>query len=1240
MIEIKKSDFLEFVLDKAMNIHKKPRTMLTAERFLTALLYIIRDGEVSNKELDGAVSVLGRYRIDTVSAIAALDDQLQNGAPPTIADSMYLRRMMSEAREKAESSGMSAITADLVLSFILGDPSSSIKKIIGSAGSSSGKTTTISSSENTTPTPQNPHTPSLQPSTVPHPQAPTFAPTDTSSAEEAVAPTTPPPQPTPQPTPPPPQPSGRGGAISHDDLVAAIEARMGQVMAKKQGEQAPTPTPPPSTPAPSGESTDGSTETGESTGTPKGVKDEMASLVAEVKDIRRQLRQTVFGQDEAINVFATGYFQARILTMTDKSRRRPAATFLFAGPPGVGKTFLAEQVAQVLKLPFMRFDMSEYSDKEANIEFCGSDKVYKNAQEGNVTGFVEQNPRCVLLFDEIEKAHLVVIHLFLQMLDAGRLRDNYTDKEVSFTDAIIILTTNAGRQLYEESADGDFSDTSRKVIISALQKDINQITGAPFFPPALCSRFASGNVVMFNHMRAHNLRTIAQKEVERHAGNLENESGIKFDIDEKIYTALLFSEGGAADARTVRSRAESFFNDELYELLRYISSDKVKTEIPDIEKISFAIDLEHASADIVELFEASESAKILVYASEEAVSRCRSLASGCEIISVSCQSDVVETLKKQDVDFILLDMKTGIDEESISTVSLVNVESEARNILKFLREKKKGFPVYLLDDVSSPLSEEERSIFTQSGVRGVLTLGRDEEFASEIVSICEKLHQQASMAKLGGENKLIRFETSQSVSADGREGIVTLFDFSMAVAIESEDAKNVLSTLSRPTVRFEDVIGATDAKQELRYFIEYLKNPKKYMGTGVKAPKGVLLYGPPGTGKTMLAKAMACESSVTFIAAEGNQFLKKYVGEGAELVHQLFKTARKYAPSILFIDEIDAIAKERGSDSATSAGAAETLTAFLTEMDGFENDPSKPVFVLAATNFEVEGRGARTLDAALMRRFDRLVFIDLPSRDDRIKFLRMKLEHNPALAISDDHIEDIALRSTGMSLSELDSIVELALRSAIRGGSTKVDDAIFDEAFETFNGGEVKKWNEELLLRVARHEAGHAFLCWESGEKPTYLTIVARGDHGGYMQHADEEGKAIYTRDELLSKIRTSLGGRASEMVYYGERDGVSTGASGDLSSATRLAQQIVCTYGMDDLFGLAVVTNNNANSGEMSLEVRGAVNKLLSEQMTQAIRLITDNRYRVDALVDALMSKNHLSGKEIDAILSGAKES
>ena len=303
-------------------------------------------------------------------------------------------------------------------------------------------------------------------------------------------------------------------------------------------------------------------------------------------------------------------------------------------------------------------------------------------------------------------------------------------------------------------------------------------------------------------------------------------------------------------------------------------------------------------------------------------------------------------------------------------------------------------------------------------------------------------------------------------------------------------------------------------------------------------------------------------------------------------------------------------------------------------MDGFKNDISKPVFVLAATNFDVEPGSPKSLDPALMRRFDRRVYIDLPNRDDRIRYIKLKASQNPIYAISDEKIDNIAVRSTGMSLASLVSVFELSLRTAIREGDLKVTDDAFEEAFETFTSGEKKKWDIRELERTARHEAGHAFVCFDSGETPSYLTVVARADHGGYMRYGDNENKGSYTKEELLSRIRTALGGRAAEIVYYGEKDGVSTGARGDLQSATNMAQHIICTYGMDEEFGLATIDPQTAKTGELSSQVRTAVNRILSEQLKNAIELIENNRPAMDALVEALISQNHLSGSQIEAIL------
>lgn len=962
------------------------------------------------------------------------------------------------------------------------------------------------------------------------------------------------------------------------------------------------------------------------------AKAKIREMTKEVRRVYDALSEVVFGQDNAVSTFTAGYFRSMLLSMTDKKRTKPSATFLFAGPPGVGKTFLAEKAAEVLDLPFERFDMSEYCDKEAAIEFIGSDNVYKNSKGGNFTTFVKEHPRCVLLFDEIEKAHISIIHLFLQILDAGRIRDSNSDEEISLKDTIMIFTTNAGRQLYENTDQTDFSGVSRKVILGALQNDINPATNQPYFPAAICSRFASGNVVMFNHLGAHNLCEIGKKEILRHAMNYQNETGVEITFDEKVFACVMFAEGGHADGRTIRARAESFFDSELFELFRLVGADSSQGEISAIEKIFVTVDVPDDGSDIAKLFAHETSPEMLVFADAQQVAVCENKTAGLAFFGATDIESAKKIMGERDVECILIDICLGQCGEEKQYLNIEDVDSVARDFLHFARENYPDTPVYLLQSAKHVFDGEEKVSFMRQGVRGVVDLlGTDAQVNETLHTVCNNLYFHRSMKTLAKSNRVVSFETSQRLLNDGKVAEIRLFDFALTVAMDAADSKNVLSNLSKPNVRFDDIIGASEAKAELKYFIEYLRNPKKFVGTGVKPPKGILLYGPPGTGKTMLAKALACEADVTYISAEGNQFLKKFVGEGPEAVHELFATARKYAPSILFIDEIDAIAKERtGGDNEHHA---EILTAFLAEMDGFKNDISKPVFVLAATNYNVEPGTSKSLDGALLRRFDRRLYIDRPKRDDRLRFMQMKVKKNPAFVISEEKMNNLAMRSTGMSLADLESVFELALRSAIRVGEVKVTDAVLDEAFEVFTYGEKTDWDASQLERVARHEAGHALLCMCAGETPSYVTIISRGDHGGYVQHADNEGKAIYTKEELLARIRTSLAGRAAELVYYGEKDGVSTGASGDLQNATRLATHLLCSYGMDDTFGLAVIDPDNAG---MSALVHEAVKNILNEQMLETVRLILDKKAVMDRMVDVLLQENQLSGERIKAIFDG----
>lgn len=967
-------------------------------------------------------------------------------------------------------------------------------------------------------------------------------------------------------------------------------------------------------------------------------KYDLTSLIKKVKDAQNSLLEIVHGQDHAVNSLISGYYQAEVVVAAQKERNKPKATFLFAGPPGVGKTFLAEQAAKVFDIPFMRFDMSEYADKEANLEFCGTDKVYKGAKEGNVTGFVAENPKCILLFDEIEKAHLNVIHLFLQILDAGRIRDNFTDKEVSFADTIIIFTTNVGKKLYEDSDIENLSTVTRKQVLNSLTLDVDPNSGAPLFPTAICSRFAAGNVIMFNRLGAHDLIKIAQREFEKLSTAFESKTDIKISVDLKVLYALLFAEGGNVDARTVRGRTANFFCQETFELFRLMTSDEKKLDLRQLKEINFDIEMP-TEEKTRGLFKDNSDYAVLVFASDEIGKKCKEILEGVNTFYTNDIEQAKEIIYANNISLILCDVTCGMGATRRNVLNLEDIDSVGIKFFEYAMANTHK-PLYVFEEKDGTITQEEVLSFMRNGARGVVPLYSDAKysFLSNILTKCNIANQQNKLLELARSNKILSFKTEQKITEDGQNATITLFNFKLDVALDIDDSKDILSAVSKPSARFADVIGAEDAKGELAYFVDFLKAPVTYMRKGVRAPKGILLYGPPGTGKTLLAKAMAGESDVTFIAAEGNSFLKKYVGEGPERVHELFRLARKYAPSILFIDEIDAIGKDRNIGGSSENTSADILTAFLTEMDGFKTQSDKPVFVLAATNYDIDPSAGKALDAALLRRFDRKILVDLPNKQEREKFIRLKASKNKNIVLSDEQIDNIAIRSTNMSLSDLESIFELALRDSIKAKDYIVNDACFENAFESYNSGEVKKWDIAQLERTARHEAGHALLCWLAGETPSYLTIVARGSHGGYMQHNGDESKGIYTKEELLARIRTSLAGRAAEVVYYGEEGGISTGASGDLQSATYLAEQMICTYGMDEKIGLSTVNLHDSDSLYCS-KVRDRINEILSIEFEKAKKAVSDNIEVMNNLVRILLEKSHLKGNEIEKIFSNDSE-
>jgi cell division protease FtsH len=444
------------------------------------------------------------------------------------------------------------------------------------------------------------------------------------------------------------------------------------------------------------------------------------------------------------------------------------------------------------------------------------------------------------------------------------------------------------------------------------------------------------------------------------------------------------------------------------------------------------------------------------------------------------------------------------------------------------------------------------------------------------------------------------------------------------------------------TVTFADVAGMEEAKQELREVIEYLKEPGKFKQIGGKVPKGILLVGPPGTGKTLLARAVAGEAGVSFFSISASQFIEMFVGVGASRVRDLFASARKAVPSIIFIDELDAVGRSRGAGFGGGHDEREqTLNQLLSEMDGF--DPHEELVVMAATN------RPDVLDPALLRpgRFDRNVVIDRPDWRDREQILKVHTRKIPLAA--DVELAVIAKGTPGMTGADLESLVNEAAILAARENATAVNVEHLERAKDKLLMGSERKMviSDQEKRITAYHEAGHALVAkLLPGTDPVHkVTIMPRGRALGVTQQLPEDDRYHYPKSYLVNRLCVALGGRAAEKLIFGD---ISTGAQSDLKMVTELAEKMVCQWGMSDRIGAMTfhrgeehpflgmkLAEEKTFSEAMAWRIDQEIAEFIKSAGEKADELVTANRARLDVLAGALLEEETLDGKRVDELLA-----
>ena len=472
-------------------------------------------------------------------------------------------------------------------------------------------------------------------------------------------------------------------------------------------------------------------------------------------------------------------------------------------------------------------------------------------------------------------------------------------------------------------------------------------------------------------------------------------------------------------------------------------------------------------------------------------------------------------------------------------------------------------------------------------------------------------------AQSGGNNKVMNFGKSRARVADP----------------------------SRNKVTFADVAGADEEKEELQEMVDFLRNPKNYLDMGARIPKGVLLVGPPGTGKTLLAKAVAGEANVPFFSISGSDFVEMFVGVGASRVRDLFDQAKKAAPSIVFIDEIDAVGRHRGAGLGGGHDEREqTLNQLLVEMDGFAINEG--VIVMAATNRR------DILDPALLRpgRFDRQVTVNYPDQAGRIAILKVHSKGKKLAA--DVELDNIAKRMPFSTGAELENVMNEAAILAARGRKTEIDQQLLVDAIARVQMGPEKrshKVNEKDKRLVATHESGHALVghLLPGCDEVHLITIVPRGQAAGHTLSLPAEEHDNMSRSQMMDQVCMCLGGHAAEQVVLGE---IYTGSSSDLKRATELCRRMVTMYGMSDEVGTMYLANDQEvfvgmefgqsrdYSEEVAAQIDREVKRLLAECYAKAVKLLEDHRKELDNVVNALLAEDTLSRKEFVALMNGEK--
>ena len=785
-----------------------------------------------------------------------------------------------------------------------------------------------------------------------------------------------------------------------------------------------------------------------------------------VSDLGNQLRDVVIGQEHVIRTVEKSLFSMFMNMIGNEKRGGPGTFFLFAGPPGTGKTLLARHMAGILGRPFKRFDLNAYSGPYEHEALIGSPKIFSKAAEGQLTGFVLKHPDAVLLFDEVDRAHPNIVKLFLQVIDEGYLTDHYLEQDVFFAGTLVIFTTNAGRSLYHDLNYAPFlktfPDIQRAVLLDTLANE-TLASGEKVFPAALCSRFRKGNVLLFNKIGPYELLKIARKEAASISQACSSRFGKKVVIADEVLTCLILHEGGDVDARSIGPKVERFVMDALF----VQGSSLLDEEWKSLDRIVFCIDVEHEKEKFDRIFHRdiepvvcviSDKVEIITNIKEFLVSDESDNKLRVKFVYVENFEHFNELINNRNTDdgtvnMVILDLALGDVSDHDDTILKMDSRPQSPRyqngfkVLEKLALHRPDIPVILyLPPAGSAQGHDkwEQEIIQQcaeiGSVRDVISIdladhGLVQEHSNEIRLLIKKYlgNIEAIYRRYKRAQLVLRYGLSPKIV--GNQLKIRLGQFEDATAWKARSLRRAIHPLIRPDVEFRNIVGQQHAVNILNRFAYIISHWSENLNRENKSlPRGILLSGPPGTGKTLLAKAFSNEANAPFFNVSASCLFSSEREIASENVKEIFDDAREYAPSIIFIDEIDAIGCSRKSNGSAESAS---LNELLIQMDGFSSGFYPPVIVLAATNHP------ELLDSALLRRFDLNLRLTDPDVEERGHFIA---QYFPECAT-----DEIKKKTAGFSYSDLERVIKLAGIFTGSRNKVKCDDIL--NALDIYKSG-------------------------------------------------------------------------------------------------------------------------------------------------------------------------------------------